>query len=161
MGLEVRTSIRNEMHARQRLLISFSSDATNVVSGVTFVSIFGYNFGTSVGDILSVTVKGHHCSTVELINDSEVRCSISRNLAESTVFPPSSLIANENGLTQNAHPPDIDPKDVSITTTRGTWTGVHPVPDSVSKSASRRLVVSAVTASFNPFIPYAGIFVSI
>ena len=92
-----------------------------------------------------------------LVNDNEVRCSIGRNLAESAVFPPSSLVEKEGKLSFFALSPTIHPDDVSITTTRGASTGVHPVPETVSKSSSQRMVISAVNVSFQAFIPYSGI----
>lgn len=102
------------------------------MSGVKEVKIEGYNFGTSIADIQSLTVKGERCSHIDLVDSMNIICLVTHLSADETV--------NNN--------------DVTLYTASSTSTGVHLQPLTIARGKSRRAVMAKISTSTMPFVPY-------
>ena len=102
------------------------------MSGVKSVSIEGYNFGTSEKDIRFVTVKGGNCSHTRLVSSQSIVCLLTHLTAEDTV----------------------DANDVTLSTVSSETTGVHLQPLTIARGRSRRAVMSKISTTSFPFVPY-------
>ena len=53
--------------------------------------ILGYNFGSSVSDVISITVRGEACSTIVFVHSGEITCRLSKQFTNEFVLPPHAL----------------------------------------------------------------------
>lgn len=80
----------------QRGLWSIQEDGQlgqKFVSGYKTVLIKGYNLGSSLADIKLLTVKGHNCSYIEVIDSMNVLCTLS-NMADEESVEDDDVILN-------------------------------------------------------------------
>ena len=96
-----------------------------IISGVTLVRILGYNFGSSVADVLSILVRGESCSSIVFVNSGEITCRLSQKFTNAFVLPPHALNieSSENGNVVSTVESEMpfQNSDVTVVCTTGTF----------------------------------------
>ena len=137
--------------------VSWYSEITSIISGVTEITIFGFNFGKSVADVISVRVKDRECSSITFVNENEIKCRISASLnVNGFVFPQEALVGDSR-ISPAGSPSGVNTDEITLICTTGSFTGVHLQPETVARGASKRLVISDIMVNYRPSMPYAGI----
>ena len=125
-------------YATESGIYSFDVNNKNVINqiigGILVVEISGYNFGNSLSDIYSVTVKGAPCTSLERLNSDNIKC----------ICVKSVCIEN-----------DVTVDDVVLSTIGGNTQGIYSQPYIILKSGTGRPVVSNILLTKQPFIPNA------
>lgn len=109
--------------------------------------IEGYNFGSSVSDILSVSVRYTPCATIYLHTDSPSSNKFDIKTRNTLQTITCYLTTVEQG--------DIfSVDDVVVSTVYGSYSGVHLQPLTVASGLSHRTVISKISFDEKPFRPY-------
>jgi hypothetical protein len=125
-------------YASESGIYSFNTAQKNVInkviSGVLVVEISGYNFGNSLSDIYSITVKGDPCTSLNRLNSENIKCICVKAACNSD---------------------DVTVADVVLSTVGGSTQGIYAQPYIILKSGTGRPVVSSISLTSQPFIPNA------
>ena len=99
------------------------TDGVDVISGITEITILGYNFGTTVSDVLSITIRGQDCSSIQLLSSSKVKCRLSSKQTEDYVLPPEAMGVQKTDGVKTVTAVDgsmpLKPSDVTLICTTG------------------------------------------
>jgi hypothetical protein len=125
-------------YATESGIYSFDRNTLNIINqvvvGILEVEITGYNFGNSISDIYSVTVKGVTCTSLQRLNSENIKC-----------------VCVKSACTGN----DVTTDDVVLSTIGGNTQGIYSQPYIILKSGTGRPVVSNIVLKKQPFIPNA------
>ena len=138
------------------------TETSTIIAGLVSVTIQGFNLGTTLRDIKSITVAGQVCTSIIHASPESVTCMIV--LREVNLL--YSTINNVNGtyvrsVTERSTPAELQAsvvpytvEQVVFTTVGGSTTGVSNVPLTVVRSGSGRPVMSSIRLTVEPFAPY-------
>lgn len=126
-----------------------------MISGITDIKITGYNFGSELSSVKSITVQGQACSSIQFIASTELRCRLKGQFTKEKVLPATALAEIDGILSPIGTISLLRPSDVQVVCTTGSMTGIHDQPETISRGSSGRLVVSAIEFNHIPLLPYA------